>query len=180
MLQENNKSKRAFNESIIMSQENLNEYTLGARDNRVWGTWEVIQEPSRYEGHVIKCDKEIIVYPNNALSLQMHEKRGEIWTVVEGELTAIIDDKKHVLKKGDTITIPLGAIHCMANLTNGNVVVHETQTGICEEADNIRIMDAAGRPTRDVNHPHVDAAKKLYAGIMAALTSVECNIKKVL
>lgn len=179
MLQENYTTTAAFNESVTMTKENLGEYILGAKDTRIWGSWEVIQEPNRHEGHVIKCDKEIIVLPYNALSLQKHDKRGEIWTVVEGTLTAVIDDKKHILNKGDSIVIPLGAIHCMANMTKGKVVVHETQTGICEEADNIRIMDANGRATVDIDHPHIDAAKKLYAGIMADLTAVECNIKKV-
>lgn len=180
MLKQTNLSRSAFNESSIMSEENMSEYTLGAKDSRVWGTWEVISEPSHHEGHVIKCDKEIVVYPHHALSLQMHEKRGEIWTVAEGELTAIVNDEKRVLKAGETLVLQQGDIHCMVNLTGRKLVVHETQTGICEEADNIRIMDASGRSTTNVEHPHVDAAKKLYAGIMAELTAVECNIKKVL
>lgn len=171
---------RTFNESNTVQQENLNEYAYGATDTRLWGTWEVIEEPVRENGKITRCVKHIVVRSGNALSLQMHDKRSEIWTVLEGELTAIVNEQVHTLKKGESLNIPQGAIHCMANLTGSNVTVHEIQSGICEEADNIRLMDAGGRATVEIVHLHLAEAKKNYRRIMNRIAPADCTKKKVI
>lgn len=180
MLDNETRPITSFNESSQMPAENLDEYAMGATDTRLWGTWEVIEEPQKEDGKITQCVKKITVNPQNALSLQMHEKRSEVWTVLEGELTAIVDDKVHTLKKGESIQIPQGAIHCMANLTGEPVAVHEIQSGICQEADNIRLMDAGGRPTTDIIHLHLKDARSNYAKIVKAISSPNRNNKKVI
>lgn len=146
--------------------ENLSEYALGARDERVWGTWEVVTDPQR-DGDIISlCEKHITVYPRRMLSLQMHTGRSEVWTVLQGTLTALINDHVYMLSCGEDIHIPKGTIHAMVNLGESNVIVHEVQNGDCRESDNMRLMDMAGRDTVTIDHPYLEQAKTHYKQLM--------------
>ena len=52
-----------------------------------------------------------------------------------------------MLEKGNTIDIPVGTLHCMANVSKEPCIVEELQTGICKEDDIIRYADNYGRST---------------------------------
>lgn len=147
--------------------ENLATYIKGAKDEREWGTWEVIDDPVVDDnGIVTQCEKKIVVYPKQMLSLQVHEGRGEVWKVTEGFLTVIFNEKIITLEKGEEITLPQGTLHAMVNMLDEDVTVYEIQTGNCREADNIRLMDFGGRETTDIDHPHLDAARGNYQALM--------------
>jgi mannose-6-phosphate isomerase-like protein (cupin superfamily) len=120
------------------------EYKIGDQDTRPWGSYRVTAVGSDF------CEKEIIVKPGQTLSLQSHDHRKETWTVTSGTLTALLNDQIHELKAGQSIHIPLGALHCMANRGINDVVVHERQEGICREADIHRYFDAYGRSVTEV------------------------------
>ncbi len=122
----------------------LQEYTIGDHDQRPWGEYLVI-DVGYNQGNGEFCEKIITVNPGNILSLQSHKLRNEVWTVQAGILTVIIDDKQYVLQEKESIHIPTGAIHCMANAGNKPCHVHERQEGICREEDIIRYADAYGR-----------------------------------
>lgn len=146
--------------------ENLNEYELGARDERIWGTWEVIANPVKEGDIITQCEKEIVVYPQQMLSLQAHTGRSELWRVEDGTLTVVFNDEVKVLGKGQEIELPVGTIHAMVNTTDKPVKVYEKQYGRCEEADNIRLMDMGGRDTTDIDHPALPAARTNYKKLM--------------
>ena len=55
---------------------------------RPWGKFEVFLDAPD-----VKV-KRITINPNSRLSYQYHEKRSEIWTVVSGVLTIILEDNK--------------------------------------------------------------------------------------
>jgi len=138
-----------------VTQENLAPYKPGASDTRPWGTWEALSV--KVENNIVtECEKRITVNPSpmGILSLQMHEGREEIWKVEQGTLTVILNGQKINVPEGESIFIPRGAIHCMINETDEPVIVHETQKGICREADNHRLEDAHGRkdPVSDETH----------------------------
>lgn len=145
-----------FNHAGGMPLENLANYVAGAKDTRKWGTWEALSVKV-VDGVVVECEKRIVVNPTpmGILSLQMHEGRGEVWTVEEGVLTVILNGQKHNVSKGQSIIIPQGAIHCMINETNSPVSVHEIQRGICQEKDNHRLEDAHGRKDSVNDDEHV-------------------------
>ena len=118
-------------------------YRPGESDTRPWGLWEVL-ETGRDKGEDY-CIKRITVNPGGVLSLQSHNARREDWTVVSGTLEVTRDDDIIVLQAGESIHIPQGAKHRMANRTDTPTVVTEIQRGVCREDDIIRYDDIYGR-----------------------------------
>ena len=59
--------------------------------NRPWGKYTVIKDESNFKLKIIE------VNPGQRLSYQYHNKRSEVWTIVEGSGEVIIDGKKIVL-----------------------------------------------------------------------------------
>jgi uncharacterized cupin superfamily protein len=108
-----------------------------------------------------------MVNPGYMLSLQRHRGRAEIWEVTEGVLTVIMDGKRHDVEAGNSITLPKGSVHCMINSSDKPVVVRETQTGICRESDNIRLVDFNNRPTYPLTSEVEFLSAQLYAEIQA-------------
>ncbi len=109
-------------------------------ETRPWGTYEVLLDAEN-----VKV-KRIVVNPNQRLSYQYHHKRQEHWTVVEGELTIVLDNYKHYRLPGESIHIPLGAHHRAWNQTNEPVTFIEVQTGTYfGEDDIVRLEDDYNR-----------------------------------
>ena len=140
-----------------MQNEN---YTVGDHDTRPWGSYRVTAVGADF------CEKEIIVKPRQILSLQSHDHRAETWTVVRGPLTALVNDQIHTLPTGRSVKIPLGALHCMANMTNEDVVVHERQEGQCRENDIHRYHDAYGRSDSSDPKPEHQHILILYKSLI--------------
>ena len=59
--------------------------------NRPWGKYTVIKDESNFKLKIIE------VNPGQRLSYQFHNKRSEVWTIVEGSGEVVIDGKKIVL-----------------------------------------------------------------------------------
>ena len=59
--------------------------------NRPWGKYTVIKDESNFKLKIIE------VNPDQRLSYQYHNKRSEVWTIVEGNWEVVIDCKKIVL-----------------------------------------------------------------------------------
>ena len=90
--------------------------------------------------------KKLIVNPGQHLSLQYHKKRSEHWVVVEGKANVNLEDKNIILKKGESIDIPLGAKHSLGNDSKESLIVIEVQLGTYfGEDDIIRISDPYNR-----------------------------------
>lgn len=129
-----------------MQKPELQAYNLGEHEQRPWGSYKVIGLGTDENGENF-CQKEIVVQKGQILSLQSHQHRRETWTVKKGILIVILEDKRFSLSEGETIQIPLHAIHCMANGGSEPCIVHEKQIGLCSEDDIIRYVDAYGRST---------------------------------
>ena len=109
-------------------------------ENRPWGRFENI-----LDSKICKV-KKLTVNPGQYLSLQYHKKRSEHWVVVEGKANVNLEDKNIILKKGESIDIPLGAKHSLGNDTKENLIVIEVQLGTYfGEDDIIRISDPYNR-----------------------------------
>jgi len=105
---------------------------------RPWGVFENLLEETDYKV------KRIIISPNHSISLQYHFHREEYWIVVEGdgELT-LEDDVRHV-EVGDSVFIHKEEVHRLKSGQNGIVII-ETQLGVCDEDDIVRLEDHYGR-----------------------------------
>lgn len=107
---------------------------------RPWGQYEILHEED-----IVKV-KKITVAPGQRLSYQYHEKRREVWTVTEGQLTLVLDGEEIILNPGMSHTIYTGDKHRAWNKTDKDVTFIEVQTGTYfGEDDIIRIEDDYGR-----------------------------------
>ncbi|MFH2204473.1 MAG: phosphomannose isomerase type II C-terminal cupin domain [Elusimicrobiota bacterium] len=114
--------------------------SAGQRDERPWGSWEILLEEPTYKV------KRIIVKPAARLSYQRHSKRQEHWAVVQGKAVATLDGKDIPLAAGEHIDIPQGAAHRIANPGAQQMVFIEVQLGSYFGEDDIeRLEDDYGR-----------------------------------
>jgi mannose-6-phosphate isomerase len=108
--------------------------------HRPWGHFEVLADQS-----ALKL-KRIVVQPGGRLSLQRHRLRHEHWFVVEGLAEVEIDTTLCSLGPGQSVNIPVGAWHRLANVGKQALVLIEIQTGESfDENDIERAADDYGR-----------------------------------
>lgn len=143
-------------------------YKTGDHDERPWGSYVVTDAGISNAGEEY-CEKDILVKQGQVLSLQSHDLRREHWIVKQGVLTVIVDGCRIDLQTGDDISIPLGSIHCMANLGSAICVVHERQEGICREEDIRRLCDAYGRETDGADLPGSQTSVVLYKQLLTEI-----------
>lgn len=109
---------------------------------RPWGSYACLERGACHQV------KRICVNPGARLSLQSHRYRSENWVVVEGEALVTVDERQVRVKKGEHITIPLGARHRMENACQDPLTVIEVHSGdYLGEDDIIRYEDDYGRST---------------------------------
>lgn len=107
---------------------------------RPWGTYTVIDEGN---GYLVKT---ISVKPEQKLSVQRHNHRGEHWIVLEGKAKVVKGDKELTLNTGDTIDIAVKEIHSLQNPYKESLKVLEVQKGdVIDENDIERLSDIYGR-----------------------------------
>jgi mannose-6-phosphate isomerase len=106
-----------------------------------WGSYKVLL-------NLPHCKvKQLIVNPEQKLSYQYHDKRAEVWTIVAGSATIILDDEKVFRNYGETIRIPKGSKHRIINEDKfKNLEIIEVQHGTYfGEDDIVRIKDEYNR-----------------------------------
>ena len=108
-------------------------------DDRPWGPWE---EYLNVPGYRVK---RIIVHPGQRLSLQRHKLRSEHWVIVAGKGQFTLDDALFPVSVGEKVFIPIGGIHRIENDGTENLIIIETQLGVCDENDIERLEDDYGR-----------------------------------
>jgi mannose-6-phosphate isomerase len=109
-------------------------------DERPWGRYDVLDEGPHHKV------KTITVKPGARLSYQRHTRRSEHWVVVQGEGVVTLDGVERTLAPGDTVDVPVGAAHRMANRGAEQLVFVEVQRGDYFGEDDIeRLEDDFGR-----------------------------------
>ena len=110
------------------------------RDFRPWGWFESLAMGNRFQV------KRIVVHPGAALSLQSHHHRSEHWIVVAGTARVTIGDKAQLVSENQSVYIPLGERHRLANPGKLPLTLIEVQTGAyLGEDDIIRHEDRYAR-----------------------------------
>ena len=86
--------------------------------------------------------KRICLKPGAALSLQSHKYRSEHWIVVEGTARVTINYDVTLVTEGQSVYVPIEAIHRMENPGGSPIVLIEVQVGsYLYEDDIIRYED---------------------------------------
>lgn len=113
---------------------------IGDREQRPWGEWLVLDEGDGFKV------KRIVVQPGQRLSYQTHEHRAELWTVVAGTATCVIDDEPVVVETSKSVAVEIGQKHRITNMHDDVLVIIEVQLGeYCGEDDICRLDDDYGR-----------------------------------
>ncbi len=101
---------------------------------RPWGEWHVLDVDQGYKV------KRLHILPDQAISLQYHVHRAEIWNIVQGEGKVIVDGNIFKVSKGDTFVVPKQALHKITNthLTETLIAIEVQMGEICSEDDIIR------------------------------------------
>ena len=123
-----------------LNQSGRKESLLHRKVHRPWGSYECIETGNNFKV------KRLVVMPGARLSLQKHEHRAEHWVVVNGTASVIRAEQEFDLEANESIFIPVGVKHRIANATQTELVIIEVQTGTyLEEDDIIRFEDIYGR-----------------------------------
>ncbi|TCM75900.1 mannose-1-phosphate guanylyltransferase/mannose-6-phosphate isomerase [Rhodovulum steppense] len=110
------------------------------RFHRPWGWYETLCLGGRFQV------KRIMVKPGGVLSLQSHMHRSEHWIVVEGTAEVTIGEDVRLVTENQSVYIPLGTVHRMANRGRLPMYLIEVQTGsYLGEDDIIRYQDIYDR-----------------------------------
>jgi mannose-1-phosphate guanylyltransferase/mannose-6-phosphate isomerase len=111
-----------------------------ARVHRPWGWYQTMDLGDRFRV------KRIQVTPGKKLSLQKHFHRAEHWVVVKGTAEVTRDHEVIMVRENESVYLPLGCVHRLANPGKIPVEIIEVQTGAyLEEDDIVRIEDDFGR-----------------------------------
>ena len=118
------------------------EATDHKRVHRPWGYYESIDMGERFQV------KRIVVIPGGILSLQKHRHRAEHWVVVRGTAEVTIGDQVRAVHENESVYIPIGRVHRMANKGKIPLELIEVQTGSYLGEDDIeRLEDVYKRTT---------------------------------
>jgi mannose-1-phosphate guanylyltransferase / mannose-6-phosphate isomerase len=116
------------------------EATEHRRNYRPWGYYQSVDQGSRYQV------KRIVVRPNGCLSLQKHRHRAEHWVVVRGAAEVTLNGKIEHVHENESIYLPIGSTHRLANPGKIDLELIEVQTGsYFGEDDIVRIDDVYNR-----------------------------------
>ncbi len=107
---------------------------------RPWGGYASVLNGDRFQV------KRLFVRPGKKLSLQKHHHRAEHWIVVRGTAEVTVDGSVTILSENQSIYLPLGCMHRLANPGKIELELIEVQTGsYLGEDDIIRAEDEFGR-----------------------------------
>ena len=86
-----------------------------------WGSFTVVDVQNN--AMVIR----VVLLPGNSLKYHSHEHRDEVWTIMEGTGTVILDGEKKKVQAGDVISMKAGQKHTI--IADTKLVVNEVQLG---------------------------------------------------
>jgi mannose-1-phosphate guanylyltransferase / mannose-6-phosphate isomerase len=111
------------------------EATDHKRVHRPWGYYESIDMGERFQV------KRIVVAPGGILSLQKHRHRSEHWIVVRGTAEVTIGEQVRAVHENESVYIPIGSVHRMANKGKIPLELIEVQTGSYFGEDDIERLE---------------------------------------
>ncbi len=105
----------------------------------MWGIHELLNYS---EGYKVK---KVTIFPGMSMNLHQHEMRSEHWAIVEGTATITLGTETRDYHKYESVFVPIGMKHKVANRTDKNVVIIEVGIGeIVSESDIVKIYQDEG------------------------------------
>lgn len=103
-------------------------------EERRWGSYRVVDYITYSNGRK-SLTKHLEVGAGKKLSYQSHEKRDEIWTIVDGTGIILLDGHTRNVKRGDVAYITAGMKHALCAVTDLHMI--EVQIGSELEEEDI-------------------------------------------
>jgi mannose-1-phosphate guanylyltransferase/mannose-6-phosphate isomerase len=123
-----------------LKAQNREQAVTHVRIYRPWGYYQGVDAGARFKV------KRIVVNPNAMLSLQKHHRRSEHWVVVRGTAEVTIGSDIRTVHENESIYIPIGSVHRLANPGATPLELIEVQVGDYLGEDDIeRLTDRYGR-----------------------------------
>lgn len=112
--------------------------------HRPWGSYTILEDAD-------DCKvKRLVVKPGQVLSLQLHHRRSEHWTVVQGTARVRVGNEEFLLEANQSTFIPIETLHRLENPGDDDLQLIEVQTGNYFGEDDIeRFEDIYGRVNPD-------------------------------
>lgn len=124
----------------ILKKQNNDAHLIHKTVYRPWGFYTVIAQGKGF------LTKIIHVNVGQKLSVQSHNHRSEHWVVLSGIAKVVLEGKEHILSPGNSIDIPLKAVHSLQNPYDEDIEIIEVQLGdLLIEDDIVRYEDMYGR-----------------------------------
>ncbi len=111
------------------------DYKAGERDDRPWGSWEVLDTGT------VHAVKKISVNPGELLSYQVHQHRAEHWIVVAGIGKVTLNDEFINVGVNDHIHIAAKENHRIENPGTDVLEFIEIQIGNTLREDDIERLE---------------------------------------
>lgn len=130
----------ASSDGILISDKDKSQYikeyaekisTQAMFAEKSWGSFNIIDAGK--DSLTIK----IKLLPGHELRYHSHDRRDEVWTVLQGEGDVTLDDLHFIAKPGDTVKLPRGTKHTIKAFTELEVI--EVQIGRNISIDDKRI-----------------------------------------
>lgn len=123
-----------------LKKQNNDAHLIHKTVYRPWGYYTVLAQGKGF------LTKIIHVNSGQKLSVQSHNHRSEHWVVLSGTANVVLESKEHILKQGNSIDIPLKAVHSLQNPYEEDLEIIEVQLGeLLIEDDIVRYEDMYGR-----------------------------------
>ncbi len=114
--------------------------TQARRSHRPWGWLETLQTGERFQV------KRLQIQPGRRISLHKHYHRSEHLVVAAGTALVTLDGVERLLRENESIFIPLGSVHRVANPGRLPLGLIEVQSGdYLGEDDIVRVEDDYAR-----------------------------------
>ena len=107
----------------VLAKKNLSQAHEQTRQFRPWGWFETLVLSDTYQV------RRVHLYPHQQMSLQTHQKRSENWVVSSGSAEVRLGDKRVELSQNQSIDIPVGTAHQLANKKDAPLTLIEVRTG---------------------------------------------------
>lgn len=135
----------ATSDGILVANKNksdkLKDYVVDQRpmyEKRIWGEYYVLDHRIESDGQNY-LTKHLIIKPGEHISYQRHACRSEMWTIVDGSGSLIIDGNVSDVERGSTAYIKPGMNHAIKADTELHII--EVQIGNELTEDDIERLD---------------------------------------
>lgn len=106
-------------------------------ERRSWGEYTVLHH-RRTGAQSEALTKHLVLQPGGNISYQYHQHRSEVWTVIQGSGTLVLDGRVQPVAAGSVVEIPVGMKHTLRAAEELHIIEVQLGSPLVEE-DIVRL-----------------------------------------